>query len=1265
MLLRTLVGRQRLREWAGTRDAQHDLPKLVRRLVHATAKNPKTITFRSEAGVQLGGWDGIVVADGGDPRVPEGPSGWELSCADDHPRKPQNDYESRTDDPAPLERDEATFVYLTPRQWAGKNTDEDGGGGWVGARRDEDRWRQVEAYDVDDLESWLEQAPAVHVWLSIRLGEQPVGVRDLETFWADWSTATDPALTSEFILAGRDEVVEGIERWLLESVEPSLGLRADSEDEALAVLAATVQSLPVEQRERPLSRIVVVDDKRSWRELVATSDSLILVPSSSEITEVAGAVRAGHRVVVPTTTDLGSAEVLHVPRLDRRAAADALQEEGIDRREAYEMAGAARRSLGAFRRERRQTPVPARPDWATPSHGRELIPVLFAGGWDEANEDDRAAVAEIADTTYAEVREHIVRWSNESDPPIRSEGEKWLLGAKGDAWSLLADYLGRGDLERFEDAAVAVLSEPDPQFDLPPGDRWLAGARGATPSHSSLLRKQLADTFALVGTLGEEVEVGAGRFAADYARSAVRRLLDEANNDWRIWASIADHLPLLVEAAPEEFLAAIETDLGRDEPIVASLFMDEDVPALAPSSPHTGVLRALETAARSEAYLSRAAYALVRLERIAPDEQLNSRPVDSLGKIFLLAAPLTEADSERRLRVLGQLREIADDVAWRLYQRLLPRRVGGIQLHGQPKWRSWGNSTRGRIESDELEETLHGLVSMLLEEVDGSGERWAELIEALPRLPLSQVERIVERLDRVTRDELPFDRHRPPWYALRELLHDHRTRAEQGGLVTDEVEERLEGLYTRLAPETVEVRYGWLFTHGPTLPRGRGDSWEEFNRAVSEARQESVESIFRRDGLDAIVDLVDSVERPEILGKSLGESELVEDEEELLEVHLGSEDDDMASFALGFASACSRRNGREWIEGLIRDDRDRFGAQQRAILATLLPCVPSTWQIVEDENIGEHYWTTISPYQLDDLGDGEEAIDRLLEYSRPYAALSLAGLVRHEETVRLSSAVVANVLESVLEADRDPGQLGTSFAHDLSDLLAGLSGTEVSDERVARLEWWFLPLLRRSHGQPRTLHQMLSESGEFFADFVCLLYRAEGEEPEDLDEFEAARIRQGRELLRSWNTLPATDEAGEVDREELRRWVREAHEAVAQEGREPAGLQEIGKALSAAPRGEDGIWPHPAVREVVEDWESDHLEQGLALGRINSRGVVTKDPFEGGDRERALAEAYEDDARTLADRWQRTASVLRRLAQDYRRWGDKEDIEAELRQDLD
>ena len=90
-----------------------------------------------------------------------------------------------------------------------------------------------------------------------------------------------------------------------------------------------------------------------------------------------------------------------------------------------------------------------------------------------------------------------------------------------------------------------------------------------------------------------------------------------------------------------------------------------------------------------------------------------------------------------------------------------------------------------------------------------------------------------------------------------------------------------------------------------------------------------------------------------------------------------------------------------------------------------------------------------------------------------------------------------------------------------------------------------------------------------------------------------------------------------------------------------------------------------AIRDVIENVRSRDLESGFEVGTFNSRGVVTKNPAEGGEQERQLTKRYEKHAKAVRDRWPRTAAMLRKIAERYRAEARREDDQSELMGNLD
>ena len=147
-----------------------------------------------------------------------------------------------------------------------------------------------------------------------------------------------------------------------------------------------------------------------------------------------------------------------------------------------------------------------------------------------------------------------------------------------------------------------MLGEDDPSYALPPKERWTASFQKKVPKHSAALRNGLAETLALLGARSERLSDLHG--LRGRVEQIVRILLDR--QEWLRWASLSHQLPLLAEAGPEAFLAAVERDLKRSGPALVKVFEQEGDLRLT-SKPPTGLLWALEVLAWDRALCRRSA----------------------------------------------------------------------------------------------------------------------------------------------------------------------------------------------------------------------------------------------------------------------------------------------------------------------------------------------------------------------------------------------------------------------------------------------------------------------------------------------------------------------------------------------------------------------------------------------------------------------------------------------------------------------------------
>ena len=1254
-----------LNRWADLRESQGQFPRLVRRLIAATAKGLQVLSMRTGEGVGLPGWDGITDAQEPDTHVPGGRAVWEIGVNADPAAKANEDYRKRTANPGDVVQSETTYVFVTPRRWRGKDE-------WVENRREEGIWKNVIAYDADDLEAWLDRAPSVHAWLSALVGKEPYEAESLESWWDSWATATEPPLPPSLILSGR-ETAAGQVREAVAAPSASLALTGDSQEEAVALVAAALIGEAESGPSPDLERALIVRTPGAWRRLAVADTPLVLLPLF-ERPDVTLATRGGHTVIVPLGREVDSGSGVAIPRPRRSGIEAALVRAGISEDRAASLATVGRRSLLSLRRTLAVRPEVHAPEWSRPDKAREILPAVLAGQWIDSREGDRAAIAQLAGRPYDEVAEQLTLWANSSDPPVRRVGDVWLVAAKHDAWALTARFLTPEDLRRFQDVVQAVIGGDDPSLDLAPQERPMASIFGKQRPHSGHLIEGFADTVALMASTSEQIPLAGGRRGQEEANRAVWELLEAANQDvsGRRWIAIASSLPLLAEAAPDVVLRAVEAGLRGEDPVVLRLFQDGDgFDSMFGSSAHPSLLWALENLAWSPEHLGRSALLLAKLARLDPGGRLGNRPVGSLRDVLLLWRPGTAATLDQRLQVVDLLRRHEPDVAWSLMLDLIPSGRDSATATHAPRRRDWKPESRQVLWRD-LIPAVEALTARVLQDAGASGHRWAALARRADDLPPGARAQMLERLETLEWEALDDEGRAVLANAVRQLVGKHREHPDADWAIPQEDVDRLEGVISGLEPESRTLRHAWLFDQGAMfsfrdLPRG------DRRDALSQAQEEAIREVYADAGLDGVLAWAGRFESvaysAQQIGLALGAMGLDETAEETLFRELLSDAEAHRRVAASYASQVARTHGAEWVDWakeIVSQTAGEWTPAQQGAFLSALPAAPGIWDLATTlgEETDREYWQRAHPYGLPDRGEAlVRAARKLVEYSRPHEALELLDVYADDIPSGPPPDFVAEVLEQAARTPW-PARGYTTLSYHVGRHLDRLLDSGFDESRLAKIEWMYLPLFRYDHRPAGVLHRALAADPTFFAEIVSIVYRAEGEEPGELSESELSRARTARELLDSWRSVPGTQDDGALDGEALRNWVGEARRLLQERGRVGIGDHCIGQVLRYGPGPQGDEWPGEWIREVIEEVGSDELEDGFVTAVYNSRGVTSRGLLDGGQQERALAATYRRYASSIEIAWPRTAAMLRRIAQSYQHDAERNDADADLTEDL-
>ena len=1265
-----LVTADDLEQWAGEITSQSELAELIRRLIRATAGGVSELRFPTHAGVQQGGWDGIATVKHGNPYIAAGRSVWELGTGGDIKKKAEEDLAKRSKDPLGVDPSGTTFVVVSLRRWRSKPDS----GTWARQNQVAGPWRGIRVLDADDLAAWLELAPAVHYWLSERRGKMPKAARPLEMWWDDWSGATAPPVAAALVVVGRSDAEQELGNHL-DGPPGTLTIRAESRDEALAFVAATVKRLPGAQRDATLPRCLVVTDERGWRHAVASDNGLVLVPQFEGVTLTAD-VASRHHVVIPVGNEVALMPgTIELPRLDRELAEAALKDILEDQasnhprftqEDAASLSLIARRSLLSLRRRLAVSRTLERPSWASQSDVWAVAPLVLVGGWQETKDGDKEVVARLVGHAYNELARELRRLGQRDDPLIRRVGDTWYVVDREDAWMLLAPHLTDSDIQQFADVVRDVLGAPLPATELPPEEQWRAPLLDLVPKESETLREALAETLALMGSRSDVVELCGGHHGQRIADGIVSRLVTAANDDesGRLWASLSNLLPLLAEAAPDVFLGAVDGASSSDRSMV-QLFTDApDRDPMFTNSPHTGLLWALETLAWSPEYVGRVAHIVARLAKIDPGGRLSNRPNASLRQIFLPWHPQTAASVDERLAVIDGLFKHFPDIGWNLAVALLPRNHDWAMPTHPPRYRDWKPSQQPPVTFAELDMVAEQLVRRMLRAAGKNGARWAALIPCISALPAQLRDGVLDEMEHLN-VELFEDGTVVFRDALREETARHRKHANAEWALPKATADRLAALHERVAAGDRAQDASWLFTQRPpSLPNVDEEhlDWQAYQGAVDDRRGDVVRSIYRHQGLAGLRALAEAVEVPSEVGRVAGERQLLPDQDEqLMFDHLVAESPALEALARGYVFGRFGADGMPWAEPLVAQASE-WPAERRAALLLGFPSGEQTWKLAErfGERTEALYWKRALTWTAPD-DDFAYATEKLLRHGRPHHAIDLLAHRVHSGKVVDSDLIFRALKQS---ATTEPStSLDSTFAYDVGRLLDYLGDLDdVDEDQLAQVELIYVNVLRFSRPS-RLLHKRLAANPEEFAEIITWVFKPEGGETWEVTDEVRARAHLAYGLLDSWEGIPGLRPDGTIDSQALEEWASDAQRLCAEKARRTMGEQYIGRALAHAPRRDDEVWPPEEICGVLDRPEFNQMRRGFEIEVYNTRGVTTRGLTDGGMQERALAQRYSSWASQLASRWPRVASLLRRIADHYIAEAEREDVEAQLRQD--
>ncbi len=1239
--------------YAQSRPAEEYIPELVSRLIKAVVSDLTRCRIPHTDAIGLSGPDGIVETVKGYPLfVPSGTSYWEIGTGDDPQDKATKDYKKRTKEFTKKERAKATFVVVTPHstKWSEKQQR-----AWLKARA-KDGWNAIKIIDGVQLADWLRESPYWGKWFLTKIGKvkETKGITLPTEHWENLAALVnlgEPRLPAQLFLEGRETTVKSLGQ-LLEGKIDKLYLRADSDKDAADFIAAFLASTA----DPPPSylRCLLISEVDAWNAMVQPKLRQVLVAHPSINLDSNGeqlylsAKRGGHGVLMPLlgAAAAGIPDITYLKSPSAAAIEKILLAANFTPARAKLLAGAGAQSLTSLKRFMMDLPVLPYTSWQS---APMLAKASLAGRWSSKSKADRVAMGGLVGKKYEGWIEKLRPEALRSDTPLSQHDEQWKIFSRGEAWVALGAHVSDADLDRLGKTAIKVLGENDPKFKLPKDARMTASVQGKGRQHSDGLREGLAETLALLGAKAATLtSVSIGK-AESVAILTVRKLL--ATGDWIRWASLNHELPLLAEAAPEEFLHQVEAALRHSKAPFKKIFAQEG-DGITGGNYMTGLLWALETLAWSPKYMASVVSLLGELATIDPGGNWTNRPINSITDILLPWHPQTTAPIPNRKATVETLLREQPAIGWKVLFALLPSNHGFTTGNRKPAWQPFvpADFGDGVLRQDYIDQiTAYADVAATLAADDVP--QLNELIDRLPDLPDVAWNRILAHLGSDAVRALPEETRVTLWESLTDLASKHKKFADaKWALPAKEVEE-LNSTAVKLAPTSPFYLHRRLFSdRDHDLFDHKGDYTEQ-QQSLNKTREDVIRNIYQAGSTADVLKFARLVASPAKVGEALGRNGDLSADADLMPGLLESSDAIEQAVVRGFVWQRFWTKRVAWVASL---DVAKWKRSEMIALFAHLPFLQEVWTLAErvmGEGIAD-YWkaATVNPWN----GESELmafAARKLLEKARPRAALLCLYQLAMEKKPLPTELTIKTLLAAVLD-----GAENVRFdTHEVGEIIEQLQEDPTTDQDdLFKVEWAYMPLLDPDFaGAPRTMAQRIAASPEFFLQLIQLVFRSKKEKKKTKPSRERQqKAENAYRLLRAWRIVPGTNRAGVFDPKVFAEWVVKAKQLATESGHLRVALSELGQTLPYGPKDPSGLWIHQAIAKVLNEKDTEVIRSGFTMELFNQRGVHG---FTHGTAEAEIAKGYHAraDEVELAG-FPRFASAMRGLAKDYERDAERE-----------
>ena len=1231
-----------LDRWADTLESRGAFPELMRRLL-AQTPGITNIDIRAHEGTAAPGWDGTATSDGSS-FLPKGELRFEFGTDKQPKTKADDDYKKRAEK-VPGKSDEI-FVFATPRNWANAAS-------WAKGRRQEGVFASVEAYDAHRLEGWLQSTPAVHYWLSEKLGKHVSGAQTLESWWAQLRRNCTIEVPPEFHIAGRDKEAKKLLD-LLNDDEIVPIIHAVWRNDALAFCHAVVLG----ENRTMLEKTVLVYDMNAWDQVVCQLDPLLLIPMFDD-PDIGVAHERGHKVIQiadDSSFQLEKNASICLPKISREVAAGILYRAKFPSLDVESLVALARRSMSAFYRRISRDQKMRKPEWSIEAKTAKVVaPLILVGAWEHDHPEDCRAIEDLVGVSNEEVKallEELYEKHLSNAPFVRSRG-RWSIVDPLGAADLMLHKISKLHIDAWETLVKRVVHSTTSGAGV---QRLRTSAELDTRIMrpvSSTLRRHVMRGLPLVSTWAEGngecahllVSTMKGLFNGLFG--AVVKL-----DDFKGLIDLSWTFTYFAEAVPELFLEKIEAlvqQIRSSQPVSEAIVHNDETSVFV-----TNVNDALECLTWSRQYYARSIYLIAAVACYMCDDESRSMLSLNLSKTLGLRSPFGNGNLDDKSAIVHTLFSRYPRFGWESLTGLLHPKMFVI-VPFRPIYRDWW--IEEQVSNECASVRLEKMIDVAVSTAGSDVGRWDILLNAVAPQGCSELLNVVKKLRQIVQLRALSQSEA---VELSNILQRYVGMSASCACTEDCARQlldvELETLIASLESDHDLVKFSRLFVWDRTLlSKFSQPSFEDRATCRESKRVEVLQSVCRKDLSDLRV-LAEHVEDLNGIGRTM--AHLHRDLDSLVLRWLDEGTVRLSEVAKAYVRSKAASSGAPWVRSVL--ESDLLEEAGRVCFVAGLP-LGGEWPVLLgeiDSSLLRPYWDSFDLIEIMDISSADVSISVRQLISLRYFGKAI--ILLSCEINRGGVPALSDVIDALLLfAEFGVLQRGDPIFASANHLLEWIDCLDVDHPDILVVEFLYFGSLH-SDVPFAKLYRYFSSDSQRFVSLVCGSYVPSGC-PKWCSEEE---IREAQcAILSRWNYLPGLSVDDGLNGSYLKQWFQDCLLLFEQANCLDVGNEGLGRVLASSPKGSDGMWPVEDVRYLIEKFGTAALKNGLVVGHISLYGSTAKGMYEGGDSERELMHEYRSYAQQMYVRWPKTATVLNSLADVYERIADTWDRDAEERAD--